>query len=91
METFETEIVDISFEGLGVAKHPDGYVVFCPGVIPGERVLIEIIKKQKRFATGRPTEILSPSMHRVDAPCSYQGLGAGKCGGCDWMLSLIHI
>jgi len=82
---FIAEIIDISFEGLGVCKHPDGYVVFCSGVIPGEMVEMETYRQFKRHAFAAPTKIVEPSEHRVTPPCSYQGTTPKECGGCDWM------
>ncbi len=82
---FIAEIIDISFEGLGVCKHPDGYVVFCSGVIPGEVVEMETYRRFKRHAFAAPTQIIEPSEYRVKPPCSYQGTTPTKCGGCDWM------
>ena len=82
---FNAKIIDISFEGLGVCKHPDGYVVFCSGVIPGEMVEMETYRQFKRHAFAAPTHIIEPSEFRVKPPCSYQGTTPKKCGGCDWM------
>lgn len=57
-----------------------GKVVFTTGGLPGERVLVEITERGKRFDRGRVTEVLDGAAGRVPPPCPI----AGRCGGCDW-------
>jgi len=58
----------------------DGYVVFVPHVVPGDRVRVRIRKRKKNFAEATLIEILSPSPRRTDPACRY----FGSCGGCKW-------
>lgn len=58
----------------------DGKVVFASGGLPGERVLVDITERGKRFDRGRVVEVLEPAPGRVEEPCPI----AGRCGGCDW-------
>ena len=56
----------------------DGMAVFVPGVLPGERVRVRIVKPMKSYAFGRAEEILTPSPDRIDPPCPIYK----RCGGC---------
>lgn len=53
--TVELKFVDLTYEGLGVAKH-DGLAIFVKGALPGESAKVRITKVEKRFAFG---EIIS--------------------------------
>ena len=63
--------------GDGICKH-EGYTLFVPGGIPGDRVLAEVIKITPRFGATRIIEQRSPSPDRVKAPCPV----FTQCGGC---------
>ncbi len=78
-QDLELEITGIAFGGKGLAK-VDGFAVFVAQAIPGDRVLVRIIRKKKQYAEARVLEILKESTDRVDAPCPY----SGTCGGCSW-------
>ncbi|MGA7304350.1 MAG: 23S rRNA (uracil(1939)-C(5))-methyltransferase RlmD [Rhodothermales bacterium] len=58
----------------------DGYVVFIPNVVPGDRVRVRIRKSKKNFAEATLLEVLSPSPERTQPECKY----FGSCGGCKW-------
>ena len=68
----------IVFGGEGLARLPDGRVLFLPGVIPGEEVKVRIVKKFKDYVQGEVEEIIVSSPSRVEPSCPYYGL----CGGC---------
>ncbi|SLM29155.1 putative enzyme [Desulfamplus magnetovallimortis] len=78
-KTAELDILDLAFGGKGIAK-PDGFPVFVDRTIPGDRALVRIIKKKKKYAEGKLIDLIVPSPLRQDAPCSY----ANYCGGCRW-------
>jgi 23S rRNA (uracil1939-C5)-methyltransferase len=65
-------------DGLGFL---DGKAVFVPGVLPGERVGIRIVRRRRDYDQAVLVEVLEPSVHRVAPGCRY----AGDCGGCDWL------
>ena len=48
----EVLIEGYSSEGYGVAK-PDGYVLFIPGTVCGERVLAHVLKAGKSYGYAR--------------------------------------
>ena len=76
---YEAVITDYTAEGLGVT-HIDGIAVFVPNAIAGERVRLRIDHVGKTWASGKMTEILERSPHRVNRECPVAKL----CGGCDF-------
>ncbi|MBQ7037466.1 MAG: 23S rRNA (uracil(1939)-C(5))-methyltransferase RlmD [Clostridia bacterium] len=81
-DILEVEIISLGCEGEGVSK-PDGFPVFVPGALCGERVQIRVQKVTKSFAFGKLLKVLSPSAERTVPPCPVYE----KCGGC----SLMHM
>ena len=67
--------------GNGIAREPDGRVVFVEGALPGETVLGRVISRGKDFWRAQAVEVLDASPSRVDPPCRYVASG---CGGCGW-------
>lgn len=65
----------INGEGVGYFKKQ---VVFVPGALPGEEVVVEATKIQPKFAEARIKKIRKPSPHRVAPPCPVYE----QCGGC---------
>lgn len=78
-QIYETVITDYTAEGQGIA-HIDGITVFIPNAICGERVRVRIELVRKTWASGKITEILEKSPHRVNRECPVAKL----CGGCDF-------
>jgi 23S rRNA (uracil1939-C5)-methyltransferase len=76
-ESLSLGIDDLAFGGEGVGR-ADGYVVFVPGGIPGDRVRVRLEQARARFGRGVIESIEEPSPDRVEAPCPY----FGRCGGC---------
>ena len=76
---YEAVISDYTSEGQGVAK-VEGCAVFVPGAIVGEKCLLRIEKVGKTWASGKITEILEKSPHRVQRECPI----SASCGGCDF-------
>ena len=76
---YEAVICDYTAEGLGVAKI-DGCAVFIPNAIVGETCQVRIEKIGKTWATGKITQLLEKSPHRVNRECPVAKL----CGGCDF-------
>lgn len=81
MTPVELQVFGFAAGGDGLARGDDGRVVFVPGVVPGERVLVELTRSGRDFARGEVLGILESSRERVDPPCPSVALG---CGGCDW-------
>ena len=75
---FQTEILDLSHDGRGVARREDGKAVFVAGALPGETVLAEPTARSRRFDEARTLEVLEASPERVPPRCPH----FGTCGGC---------
>jgi 23S rRNA (uracil1939-C5)-methyltransferase len=78
----KNEYIDVIFEdlthdGAGVAK-VDGYPVFVPGGLPGEKANIKVIRVTKGYGIGRLVELLERSHFRVEVSQEE----AHKYGGC---------
>ena len=76
-ESLSLTIDDLAFGGEGVGRS-DGYVIFVPGGIPGDRVRVRVEQARARFGRGVIESVETPSPARVEAPCPY----FGRCGGC---------
>jgi len=74
------EIVDLARGGAGVARDPDGRVVFVPFSAPGDQVRVQVLKSQKNYGWAEIQELIKPSPHRETPPCP----AFGQCGGCQW-------
>ena len=61
----------------GVCRH-EGMAVFVPGLLPGERARVRIVKPEKRYAFGRVEELLTQSPDRAEPFCPVYK----RCGGC---------
>lgn len=79
-KTYNIEIEDIGSSGEGVGKI-DGFTVFVPQAIPGDRVKVKITTLKKRYGIGKIIEITQTSRDRVKPICNL----FGKCGGCQLM------
>jgi 23S rRNA (uracil1939-C5)-methyltransferase len=76
---FEFSPVKLVYGGEALGFH-DGHTVLAPRVLPGERVEVEEIRRQKGVIHARPLRILEPSPDRIDPACPY----FGRCGGCHY-------
>ncbi|MFQ5855922.1 MAG: class I SAM-dependent RNA methyltransferase [Anaerolineae bacterium] len=70
---------DMGFRGDTVTR-VDDETWFVAGGIPGEEVVVERVKRDRRFVYARVKEVVEPAPQRVDPPCPY----FGRCGGCQW-------
>jgi 23S rRNA (uracil1939-C5)-methyltransferase len=75
---FQIDILDLSHDGRGVARRPDGKAVFVAGALPGETVLAQQTARQRSFDEAKTLEVLVASPDRVSARCNH----FGTCGGC---------
>ena len=73
-------ITDLSRGGAGVARDDNGRVIFVPFTAPGDRVQVQVIAADRRYAQGVLQEILEPSPLRQKPPCEV----FTRCGGCQW-------
>ncbi|WP_338649839.1 23S rRNA (uracil(1939)-C(5))-methyltransferase RlmD [Listeria seeligeri] len=81
-QSVEITIEDLTHDGNGVGKI-DGYPLFIPNTLPGEKVTAKIIKLSKNYGFARMENLEVVSAERVEPPCAVYS----KCGGC----SLQHL
>ena len=76
-DVFEMTCDNFGQDAQGVCRH-EGMAVFVPGLLPGERALVRIVKPEKRYAFGRIERLLTQSPDRAEPFCpAYK-----RCGGC---------
>lgn len=76
------EILSMDLDAQGVARKPDGKVVFIDGALPTEYVSAQTHRKKNQWEQATLTEIHRESAQRVTPGCPHFGLHAGACGGC---------
>jgi 23S rRNA (uracil1939-C5)-methyltransferase len=79
-EIVELRIESLAAGGDGVARAPDGRVVFVPFTAPGDLARVAIRERRARWLRGEAVELLEPGPGRTDPLCPV----FGTCGGCDW-------
>ena len=77
-EEYIVEIIDNGFQGEGIAKI-DGFTIFIPNAIKGEKVKIIIVKVLSSHAFGKIIEIINKSPQRTESDCTTYK----RCGGCN--------
>jgi 23S rRNA (uracil1939-C5)-methyltransferase len=75
-------VESLNLDAQGVARKPDGKVVFIDGALPFEVVSANINKTKNSWEQGTLTQIHRESSQRVEPLCPHFGLHAGSCGGC---------
>ncbi|MCL4517232.1 MAG: 23S rRNA (uracil(1939)-C(5))-methyltransferase RlmD [Firmicutes bacterium] len=76
-ETVELELTGLTHSGEGVGRR-EGFAVFVPGALPGERVKARVTGVKKNYATALLDTILQPSPERQEPVCPV----FRECGGC---------
>lgn len=72
----------LDMDAQGIARRPDGKVVFIEGALPFEIVSVNVHRKKNNFEQGVVTDIHQESSQRVRPGCPNFGLHKGACGGC---------
>lgn len=76
------EVTSMDLEAQGVARRPDGKVVFIDGALPTEWVSAQTQRRKNQWEQAVLTDIHRESALRVAPRCPHFGLHAGACGGC---------
>lgn len=71
------EIVDLDYQGLGVAKI-QGKTWFVENALPTEKVQIRVTEEKRQYGLGVTQKILVESPKRQLPQCAHYGV----CGGC---------
>jgi 23S rRNA (uracil1939-C5)-methyltransferase len=82
--SFEGEVVDLTSDGRGVVKRPDGKVFFVQGAWLGERALIKPLSSKGKIGFAVVEHMIEPSPARQPSPCEHHGFSSSDCGGCPW-------
>ncbi|QDK71253.1 23S rRNA (uracil(1939)-C(5))-methyltransferase RlmD [Lactococcus protaetiae] len=64
-EIFEADVIDLTHEGQGVVKI-EHFPFFVDNALPGERIMMRVLKVGKSFGFGRVEQFLTQSEHRVN-------------------------
>ncbi|MGY4515639.1 23S rRNA (uracil(1939)-C(5))-methyltransferase RlmD [Lysobacter sp. HA18] len=75
---FSVDITDLTHDGRGVARLPDGKAVFVAGALPGEKVVAVRTGKHRTFDEARTVEVIDAASERVAPRCAH----FGTCAGC---------
>ena len=76
------EVGSLDLEAQGVARKPDGMVVFVEGALPFEEVQVDVLRGKNNWEQGTVRSIRRESSQRVRPGCPHFGLHPGACGGC---------
>lgn len=76
------EIESLDIEAQGVARRPDGKVVFIDGALPGEWVTANVHRKKNNWEQASLVAVHREAAQRVRPRCPHFGLHEGACGGC---------
>ncbi|NZA03116.1 23S rRNA (uracil(1939)-C(5))-methyltransferase RlmD [Ottowia beijingensis] len=72
----------MDLDAQGIARRPDGKVVFIDGALPGELVSATVTKRKNQWEAATLTAVHRESSQRVAPRCPHFGLHQGACGGC---------
>ncbi|MEC9366118.1 MAG: hypothetical protein VX695_03565, partial [Chloroflexota bacterium] len=81
-EYAELRLTSMGDLGDSIADFEDGTIQVFGGIV-GELVRARIYRykrRRKQMVSGMVLDVIDPSPHRVDSPCSYFGF----CSGCQW-------
>ena len=76
-DDIEFTIDALGSEGQGIGR-VDGYTVFVPLALPGEKIRAHVIKTTSGYGVAKLTEVMEPSKDRVQQDCPAYP----RCGGC---------
>ena len=76
------EVDALDIDAQGVARRPDGKVVFIEGALPFELVSARVNRRKNNWEQATLTELHRESSQRVRPQCPHFGLHEGACGGC---------
>lgn len=71
------DIIGMNHDGEGVGR-ADGYTLFVPGALPGEKISARVLKTKKQYGYAKMQTLFEASPARVEAPCEI----FDRCGGC---------
>jgi 23S rRNA (uracil1939-C5)-methyltransferase len=75
-------IESLNAEAQGIARRPDGKVVFVEGALTTECVSVRTQRSKSTWEQATVHQIYRESSQRVEPGCPNFGLHVGACGGC---------
>ncbi|WP_135075657.1 RsmD family RNA methyltransferase [Terasakiella sp. SH-1] len=78
-ELMDVSIYGVGAKGDGLGRDNTGHDFFVPYSVEGDVVTVKVTNKRGDSFSGEIKNIVTPSTHRVDAPCPHYT----KCGGCN--------
>ncbi len=79
-DLIELEITDVTGEGQGVGRTPEGLAVFVPMTAVGDYLTVRIVKILSRYAYGIVERLNTQSSDRIVPDCDV----FTRCGGCQY-------
>ena len=76
------QVQSLDLDAQGVARKPDGKVIFIDGALPFELVTANTHRKKNNWEQASLTALHRESSQRVRPGCPHFGLHTGACGGC---------
>lgn len=76
-QDYEVSVTDLGIHGEGIGK-VEGFTVFVPGALPGEKAKVRISRVKKSYAVGKLIALKETTPHRVKPECPVYD----QCGGC---------
>lgn len=80
-DTLEINISGIT-QGLDAVGRYQGFTVFVPGGVPGDRLSVRVRVVKKNYARAEIIQIKTPSPDRTAPSCPV----FSRCGGCQWQM-----
>lgn len=74
----QVTIETVAFGGDGIARLPDGQVLFVPFTCPGDVVEVCLTEQRKNFLRGEVVRVVTPGTGREAPRCAH----FRRCGGC---------
>jgi 23S rRNA (uracil1939-C5)-methyltransferase len=79
-DVVEITIEKVIFGGDGLARLPQGFVIFVPFAAEGDRLRVRITERKAQHARAEIVAIVQPGVGRDHPPCPYYA----TCGGCQY-------
>ncbi|MFN8149785.1 MAG: 23S rRNA (uracil(1939)-C(5))-methyltransferase RlmD [Solirubrobacterales bacterium] len=80
-EELELRITALAQGGRGIARTPEGFVVFVGGGLPGDLIRARVGKAKRSYAEASLVELVEPAAERIPDTCVH---GGEPCPGAAW-------
>jgi len=77
-EVVTVDMIGLTHDGDGVGRTEQGFTLFIPHALPGERVEAKVLKSKKQYGYGKLLSHHSTSEQRIEPACPIYA----QCGGC---------